>query len=379
MGKLGRDISGKYPGMRNPLHSICPYFAMFPEGFVQTQLLAYSRVGDLVYDPFCGRGTTILEGLLNDREAAGTDINPVAACISGAKAEIPADEDIFARIEALRDNFSPGFVVPDQHQDFFEACFYENTLQQILYLRSKLLWQDCEVDRFIAAVALGVLHGESHKTELCLSNRMPRTISTKPEYSVRWWNKNNCVAPDRNAFDVLEKSARYRLRGSRPTRRGSVALADARTGGVRHANLRGQVGLIVTSPPYVDTTDYAEDQWLRLWFLGGKSAPQARLNKDDRHTRVDEYWKFMTETWSGIETLLKPSATVVVRIGGAKMPKETLIDGLRTSMSEAWPSRTVTMLDGGQTSAIKRRQTNSFRPGTSPEKVEHDFTFSVAA
>jgi DNA modification methylase len=61
---------------------------MFPESFVQKQLLAYSRPGDKVFDPFCGRGTTILEGLLNDRNAIGSDINPVGACISGAKADI---------------------------------------------------------------------------------------------------------------------------------------------------------------------------------------------------------------------------------------------------------------------------------------------------
>ena len=45
--------------MRHPLHSICPYFAMFPEGFVLEQLYAYTRPNDVVLDPFCGRGTTV--------------------------------------------------------------------------------------------------------------------------------------------------------------------------------------------------------------------------------------------------------------------------------------------------------------------------------
>ena len=42
--------------MRHPLHSICPYFAMFPEDFVTTQLYAYTRRGDTVFDPFSGAG-----------------------------------------------------------------------------------------------------------------------------------------------------------------------------------------------------------------------------------------------------------------------------------------------------------------------------------
>ncbi|MDA8120863.1 MAG: DNA methyltransferase, partial [Gammaproteobacteria bacterium] len=71
------------------MHSICPYFAMFPEDFVAKQLLAYTQRGDIVFDPFCGRGTTVFESLLNGRRASGVDINPVAACIAGAKADAP--------------------------------------------------------------------------------------------------------------------------------------------------------------------------------------------------------------------------------------------------------------------------------------------------
>jgi DNA modification methylase len=75
--------------MKHPLHALCPYFAMFPADFVLDQLLAYSRPGDLVFDPFSGRGTTVLESLLNNRRVIALDINPVAACVSGAKADVP--------------------------------------------------------------------------------------------------------------------------------------------------------------------------------------------------------------------------------------------------------------------------------------------------
>jgi hypothetical protein len=173
--------------MRNPLHSICSYFAMFPEGFVQTQLLAFSRPGDWVFDPFCGRGTTILESLFNGRIGIGTDINPVAACVSGAKANIPCREQITERLDELNRLYEPGAHSVEERNEFFRWCFSEETFKQILYLRSALFWKGDPCDRFISAVLLGVLHGESHRTELCLSNRMPRTISTKPEYSVRWW------------------------------------------------------------------------------------------------------------------------------------------------------------------------------------------------
>src|SRR5688572_29646731 len=87
--------------MRHPLHSLCPYFAMFPEQFVAKQLFAYSKRGDVVFDPFCGRGTTIFESLLNGREAAGVDINPVAACIASAKADPPIMRSVIDRLLEL--------------------------------------------------------------------------------------------------------------------------------------------------------------------------------------------------------------------------------------------------------------------------------------
>ena len=49
--------------MRHRFRSICPYFAMFPESFVKARLSAGPHAG-VVFDPFCGRGTTAFQALL---------------------------------------------------------------------------------------------------------------------------------------------------------------------------------------------------------------------------------------------------------------------------------------------------------------------------
>ena len=163
--------------MRHPLHSLCPYFAMFPEDFVAKQVLAYTQRGDWVFDPFSGRGTTVFESLLNGRPAAGTDVNPVAACVAGAKANPPELRNVLKRLEILESKFALECAHIDTARcsTFFRWCFHERTLDELLFLRSELKWTTSKVDRFIAAVVLGCLHGESHKTPNCLSNRMPRT------------------------------------------------------------------------------------------------------------------------------------------------------------------------------------------------------------
>ena len=302
--------------MRHRFHSICPYFAMFPEEFVQRHL-AWSQPGDLILDPFCGRGTTVFEALLRGRDAIGCDTNPVAVCVSRAKTDPPQLRAVLARITELESacHDATRLVAPTE---FFRCCYHPATYHQVAYLRDALRWKRRRDDCFIAAMALGMVHGESHKTELCFSNRMPRTISTKPDYSVRWWRQRDSRAPKRDVFEILRQVAAYRFASEPADRRGRIKHCDVRLASARFSDVRGKVKLVITSPPYLDTTDYREDQWLRLWFLGGKTFPERGVQSDDRHRAADTYWEFLKDAWQGTRTLLADGAHIVVRIGGRR-------------------------------------------------------------
>lgn len=363
--------------MRHPLHSLCPYFAMFPEDFVAKHVFAYTKGGDFVFDPFCGRGTTVFESLLRGRHAGGTDINAVAACVAGAKADPPRLNAILHRIDEFQKTFRSRNPCAIPEGDFFTACFHERTLKQLLFLRRNLNWKSHKTDRFIAAITLGCLHGESHKTKLCLSNRMPRTISTKPEYSVRWWREKGCLPPERDAFNILRKVARFRLSAETAPLTGRVSHRDARSAARSFPSLKGKVDLIVTSPPYLDTTDYAEDQWLRLWFLGGPERPHGNQHTDDRHTSIENYWNFLSEAWEGCAPLVKRGTNIVIRIGGTRLAKGDLLGGLAESLKTGFKDFKVKCLGAGTTTEIKNRQTNVFRPGTASKRYEHDFVFAI--
>lgn len=362
---------------RHPFHSICPYFAMFPEEFVRQQLLSYTAPGDVVFDPFCGRGTTVFEALLRDREAAGSDISPVAACIASAKATAPPLASVFDRIDSLEREYGPIRTAESAPAPFFEHCYEARTLSEVLFLRETLNWRSAATDCFIAAMMLGLLHGESHRSQFCLSNRMPRTISTKPDYSIRWWAERQLRAPRRQVFETLRKAALFRYRLPPAQRSGLVRQTDARNVGTAFPELGGRVNLVVTSPPYLDTTDYAEDQWLRLWFLGGAPKPELRRNRDDRHTQITDYWAFLDAAWCGLAPLLSGRATMVVRIGGMKLTKEELNEGLLNGMTKSFPDHSVEPLHDGITTSIRPRETSAFRPTPKKTSVEHDFVFRV--
>ena len=350
---------------------------MFPETFVEKHLVA-SRFDGVVFDPFCGRGTTLFQALLEDRDAAGCDTNPVAACVSAAKCDHPTESELRARLDELEATRIE--LVDDDWSgelgEFFDLCFYPDTLTVLRFLRAALDWRGRRDDGFLAALCLGQLHGESHKSENVFSNRMPRTISTKPAYSVRWWRREGCEPPPRDVFAILHRMISYRFRTPPPERRGRVSLTDARGAAAAFDDLTGRVTDVITSPPYLDTTNYREDQWLRLWFLGGPAT--ARYSgDDDRHYTKLAYWKFLTEAWRGLRPLLSEESRFVVRVGGRRLEKDETRKALTLSLETAL-ERKIRILDDGVTSSRDRTQANIFRGSRVSPTVEHDFCFAAS-
>ena len=350
---------------------------MFPETFVEKHLAA-TRFDGVVFDPFCGRGTTIFESLIRKRKAAGCDVHPVAFCVSGAKSDPPAYVEIVRRLSALEEK-SIGYHTTNEMgglEEFFRLCFSESTYNQVSFLRDNLSWYDDRVDRFIAAICLGALHGESHRSPNYFSNRMPRTISTKPGYSVRWWRKHGYRPPTRDVFSIIRYMCDYRFKSSPPSDRGEVSLSDARAAACAFPHLSGRVTDIITSPPYLDTTNYREDQWLRLWFLGCK-ATDRHSGGDGRHYNVGKYWRFLAESWLGLAPLLASEARFVVRIGGRRLTREATLEALMDSLEQGL-GRRIHLLDNGVSSIVRRTQSNAFRGRKPSPTIEYDFCFVVS-
>jgi hypothetical protein len=348
---------------------------MFPEHFVQKNLV-WSSAGDVVFDPFSGRGTTVFESLLNGRAAAGCDTNPVAVCLSRAKATHPSKEKVIGRLIELA-NQSSAFkaILPKENIEFFRSCFHAETLRQLQFLRRHLRWRQRQDDCFLAALVLGSLHGESHRSERYFSNRMPRTISTKPKYSVEWWWRHNYTAPKRDVFKILREMVDFRYADILPALKGTIREGDARNADRLFPRFKRKVSLIITSPPYLDTTHFAEDQWLRLWFLGGAENPQRQGPSDDRHTSIGNYWDFLRESWSGVRSLLRPQAHIVIRMGG-RLDFESARQGLKTTLNQGLKNSV--RLRGERVTPIGEGQRKIFRPGAVGTKFEYDFHFQLS-
>jgi hypothetical protein len=355
---------------------------MFPETFAEQEIQKHSRPGDLVFDPFCGRGTSVLQALLLGREAIAADINPVAYCITRAKAQTPSLEMVLDEVANFQREYEahPRDDLEAARQalpGFFHRCFHHETLREVLFLRSMLNWRQDDVHCFVTALVLGSLHGEVGKPFEYLSNQMPRTISTKPAYSLRYWQEHKLWPKRRRVFSLLRRRAAYRLSTGLPPGRGEVAMVDARRSSEVFCKMAGQVALVLTSPPYINMTRYEEDQWLRLWFLGHKDHPTyGSVSRDDRYVEVSSYWQFLAEVWAGIARLLRHDAVIVCRLGAKGVRARELTSGLKRSLCAALPK--ARSIGQPQVSKIRGRQTDCFRPGAEGCTFEVDYTFRVS-
>jgi DNA modification methylase len=66
---VGRNVSTK------DHYALTAHPALMPEKMAEDHILSWSRPGDLVFDPFCGSGTTCKVALLNHRRYLGFEVH----------------------------------------------------------------------------------------------------------------------------------------------------------------------------------------------------------------------------------------------------------------------------------------------------------------
>src|SRR3982750_111353 len=83
-------------------HPMCSYLASFPAALAHAFIARYSRPGDVVLDPFSGRGTTPLQACAEGRIGVGNDLNPFAHLLTAAKVQPATRADALPRLTTLR-------------------------------------------------------------------------------------------------------------------------------------------------------------------------------------------------------------------------------------------------------------------------------------
>ena len=141
------------------LHEIS-YRACFKPQLPRFFVERLSQPGDIVYDPFMGRGTTLVEAALMGRRPCGCDVNPLSGVLCGPRLRPPSLLQVQQALAGV--DFRDAGEMPEELLVFYHA----DTLRQISALRKYLLGRErtgvlTSVDRWIRMVAVNRLTGHS--------------------------------------------------------------------------------------------------------------------------------------------------------------------------------------------------------------------------
>ncbi len=251
--------------LAHPIHEVS-YRACFKPQLPEFFIRRLTARGDAVLDPFMGRGTTPVQAALMGRQPIGNDINPLSVLLTRPRLAPPPLRDIEAALATV-----PWDAPAEAPADLL-AFYHPETLRHLAALRAWLLERapladpapDPALD-WIRMVALNRLTG--HSPGFFSVYTLPPNQAASVESQRRINERRGQVPPRRDVAALILRKSRQLLAKGRPPRHPPALLSIGHA-----AALRGvpdaSVALAVTSPPFLDVVQYAEDNWLRCWFAG---------------------------------------------------------------------------------------------------------------
>jgi site-specific DNA-methyltransferase (adenine-specific) len=293
---------------------------MFPPQLPYVFIRWLTEPGDLVYDPFSGRGTVPLEAALAGRRAYASDANPLAVALSRAKVHIPASSRARARITQLENRYTHPAIdaVPDQ----ISMLYSKPTLRQLVYLKDALV-RTRHVDGFLVAALLGLLHGNHSKDGATrgLSISMPNTFAMAPGYVRRYIADHRLEPPTVDVFQMLRRRIDQLQLPEERISGGDVWTQDVLAPPPSWLQQK-RVKLIFTSPPYLQVIKYGKYNWVRLWFLG-----EDPKDVDQRLTdtsSMSRYRSFMRGALDNFSSVVRDDGYLCLVIGDVRRTDEDI-------------------------------------------------------
>lgn len=327
-------------------HSYYTYPAKFIPQLASRLIKEHSQKGEIIIDPFMGSGTTIVESIVNERIGIGTDINEIAYLVAKVKTTPIKTIELAHELLQLeidlknRANEKKDFYLEKAYEklhfhkriDYWYKLVQKEDLAILLY---RILEIESESNRnfFLIAFAqilktCSIWLQKSIKPTRDLNKKNYDVLNTFLQQTKKMLKKNDAfykILPQ-NVFQNIEKFK-------------TIACQDAR-------NLPCQnekASLIVTSPPYVTSYEYADLHQLPLYWLGhldeltqfrkkfiGSSATQrqeiklhsnlaneivAQLGNNKKGREVRNYFADMYETFVEMYRVLKPQGKACIVIG----------------------------------------------------------------
>ncbi|MCY4038839.1 MAG: DNA methyltransferase [Hyphomicrobiales bacterium] len=287
------------------------YRACFKPQLPQYFIDRYSKEGDIVLDPFMGRGTTLVQSALNGRIAYGSDINPLSEMLTSPRLSPPLLNSVTERFRQIPNNAKIG----KEDEDLL-VFYHPKTLRHLLSLKSWFIERDKSgditgEDKWIRMVIANRLSG--HSPGFLSVKTMPpnQSISVKQQRKIN--EKHGRAPEEKDVLDIVLRKSKSLLRsGSVPSlfsRKHKLRCCDATS---LDYIKDGEVDLAITSPPFMNVVDYAQDNWLRCWFVG---IDEKNIAFDDFHSSVESWKDFVRKAFKEFARVTRRGGYVAFEVG----------------------------------------------------------------
>jgi hypothetical protein len=272
--------------------------------------------GDLVYDPFMGRGTTLVEAALLGRLVVGNDCNPLSRILTEPRLNVPHFDEIEERIDYIN------FTAKAKTTIDLSMFYHPKTLAEIVSLqqylrRRKARGREDHIDRWIRMVATNRLTG--HSSGFFSVYTLPPNQAATPQNQRKINRKRRQTPAYRDVKDLILKKSRALLRNLNDQQRRNLSSAGRRakflTGDAwcTRSIHDDSIQLTVTSPPFLDTVNYAQDNWLRCWFNG---INHETIGEKLTVVRSLEAWReTIGQTFRELRRITSPGGYVAFEVG----------------------------------------------------------------
>jgi len=274
---------------------------------------------DIIYDPFSGRGTTVIEAGLLGRKIISNDINPLSEILTLPRFFIPNLNEIESRLNQIVFNKS-------LKSDIDLSMFYHpETEAEIVSLKNYLSKRKDDetedlLDMWIRMVATNRLTG--HSAGFFSVYTLPPNQAVSQARQTKINEERNQKPTYRNTKEIILKKSESLLRNLTEKQKdnlqksGNSALFLQKDARETPEIASESVQLMVTSPPFLNVVQYSKDNWLRCWF---NSIDINDVSKKITMVKTVEKWaSFIEEVFTELFRITQIGGWVAFEVGEIK-------------------------------------------------------------
>ncbi len=234
-------------------HHLYRYPGQFVPQIPRFLIEKFSKKYDVVLDPFCGSGTTLVEANLLHRNSYGIDVNPIARLVTKVKTKkISMSNDELIRIT----NINPDF---DDFDEIIEECkkfeygylFNRENLMQLLKIRKEIYenYTD-DIRNFLLVCLLSIVKScaniDASKVRIVREKKAPI-----------------------NVFEIFKKTVYVNLKKLASIN--TDVFSEVLNCNAKKISLDNDtIDLVVTSPPYLNALNYIKIHQIEMALLNDK-------------------------------------------------------------------------------------------------------------